>query len=299
MLKSIFILLSVTFTAMSCVTIKTQRTVAIDYYNLGNEYFTLGKYKEASDAYSESLNYDDKNAKAILNLILSYQKQNNHTDAEKLIIKEYNRRFSGVDKEQLLILLGNNYFHKKEFELAEKTFLLFTDTYPSNERGWFNLGLTYLKLGNSEKALENFLNSYKKKNNFAPAIYNIASYYYGIEDIKQSLFFYKKLSSLSEAKDDPEVYYRLGLIEFKRKEFELARDRISQAIAKDNTNPDYYIALARVYAEGYKNKNKSLENLEKAFENNYKDFSNLNAIEEFKILKNYQEYEDLIEKYKQ
>ena len=103
------------------------------------------------------------------------------------------------------------------------------------------------------------------------------------EDYKNSLYYFSLLEELD--KDNPDVYYRLGDLEYILEEYEHSKIHLLKAIDLDLDNTDYYILLAKVYAKGYKNRKKTLEYLEKAFKNGFNDLGYLKTTEEFILLK--------------
>ena len=282
------------FLIFSCVTIKTKNNVAIDFYNLGNNYLEIKDYKNAIESYKKSLEFNPKLKETIFNLVLCYQYIKEYDKVEELIIKNF-KKVNNTFTKKMLMLLGNNYYLKKDYEKAIKTYTEYIEIYPEDVNCYFNLGLTYLKLLNNKKAIETFLEAYRKDNKHIPTIYNIGNFYYNNEDYKNSFYYFSLLEELD--KKNPDIYYRLGDLEFIMEEYEHSKIHLLKAIELDEENPDYYILLAKVYAKGYKDRKKTLEYLEKAFINGFKDTGYLKTSEEFILLKQFNDYNNLLKKY--
>ena len=280
---------------LSCVSIKIKKSIAIDYYNLGKHYFDMEKYQNAIKYYEKSLEYNINNLKSILNLIISYQSNKQYDIVEKKILLYYKKGDSEY-KKKFLLLLGNNFYLQEKYNRAIKTYNEFLETYPDDEECYFNLGLTYLKLSDEKKALDNFLEAYKKSDfKHIPSIYNIADYYYKKENFENSFKYFKILVELDTNNHD--AYYRLGELEYKMKEYEQALNHLKSAIKLDNKNKDYHILTAKIYSKGYKNKSKTLEYIEKALNNDFKDLKYLQSQPEFKLLSKFNEYKKLLKKH--
>lgn len=297
-MKKLFLYFIIIFTIISCVTIKTKQNIAYDYYNLANEYYSLKNYDKAITFYLKAISYDKKINDAKINLIISYQKKKQYDKAEKLIVKEYKSTINNFDK-SLLLLLANNYFDQAKYKQSIKTYKLYIDHYPTDIYGYFNLGLAYSKVDDEENSVKQFLKIYSLNKQFAPAIYNLALYYNNKKKYKESLKYYKVLQNLSDAKSDPDIYYNLGKLRYNFEEYEEAKSAFESAIKIDNENPDYYIALAKLFAKGYNDKDKTLENIGNALKNGYKDYNNFGKFSEFKLLlEEYKdEFDELIKKY--
>jgi len=288
------ILLSLVIFLFSCTSLKTNQEVANDYFTLGNEYYSIKNYAKASESFQKVLKYDQYSKEAIINLILSLQKERKYLDSEKIILKYYKEKTDKFDQ-KLLLLLGNNYFFLDNFTKAQKTFLLYSETFPDDPQGFFNIGLTSMKLSDESNALTYYLKSYQIDKKFTPTLFNLAEYYFKKKDSTNSFIYYKALTELD--KDNPEVFFKLGTLEYEIEEYSIAKDHLSRAIELDPKNNDYLIGLAKVYAKGYNNKDKTLETLEKVLMNGLSDINLITSQKEFLLLKEFNEFNELLKKY--
>jgi tetratricopeptide (TPR) repeat protein len=277
-----------------CTTLKTRKNVSIDYYNLGREYYDLKKYDKSIAAYEKSLDYNPSEMKTVINLIMSYQMNKDYAKAESLITRYY-KPVNNETNKKLLKLLGNNFFYQANFQKALQTYELYSKTYDTDPEGFFNQGLCYLKLNDKPNALKSFLQSFNRNDQFIPAVYNLASYYFNEKDFENSMIYYRKLITLDA--NNPDVFYKLGILEIKIKEYEIAADHLKNAAKIDPKNPDYYIELAKVYAAGFNQRDKTLYYLEEALKNGFKDDKAIKTAEEFKLLNEFKEFKDLLQKY--
>ncbi len=282
------------FLLLGCASIKIRKQVAIDYFNLGNSYLDLKEYQKAIEIYEKALEYNNKSPEIILNLIIAYQQNKDYDKVEKTILKYY-KNIKYEYSKKLLMLLGNNFFLQEKYEQAINIYNEYLGSYPDDADCYFNLGLTYMKLLDEKKALFYFTESYKKNNKLVPAIYNLAVYYYNKKDYDNSIFYYNKLIELDTG--NPDAFYKIGHLEFEINEYDKAREHLLKAIDLDKKNSNYDLLLARIYAKGYKNKDKTLHYLELAFKNKFKDLKTLRSFDEFKLLFDYDEFKKLLKQY--
>jgi protein O-GlcNAc transferase len=286
MLRNILKFIVLIFTLLfltSCLTIKTKNNVAIDYFNLGNSYLELKNYSKAIESYEKALDYNPKSEEVIFNLTLSYHLNKNYEKAEKLIVTNFKKNNSEYTK-KLLMLLGNNYFLQEKYDQSLKTFNEYATIYTDDANCSFNIGLTYLKLGGENQAFSYFIDAYKKDSKHIPAIYNIADFYVKKKELENAHNYFSMILDLD--KKNADVYYRLADVEYSLNEFEHAKNNLIKAIEIDDKVNLYYLLLAKVYAKGYKDKDKTLEYLEKAFIAGFKDSTIVQSLPEFKILYN-------------
>ena len=134
-MKHRFLIVIIFFLLYSCFSLKTKSNVAIDYYNLGNKFMTLKEYSNAIESYKKSLEFNPKSDETIFNLILCYQFNKEYDNVEEMVIKHFKRVNNEFTKKPLLIL-GNNYYLKENYEKAiNKNTVLISIMYANNEIG--------------------------------------------------------------------------------------------------------------------------------------------------------------------
>jgi len=279
---------------LSCSTIKTNKNISYDYYQLGNEFFNLEKYDKAITFYLKSLDYYPNSSDTIINLILTYQKTNKYELVENLIYKYYSKRINEFNN-KLLLLLGNNFFLQGKYNLALKTYDEYIKINPQDSNCLFNIGLSYQKLSDNANALNYFLKSYENNKSHIPSIYNIADYYYNEKNYQKSLYYFSLLEKLDSSNSD--IFYRLGELEFLIEEYELAKKHLLESIKLQPENNDYFILSARIYSKGFNDKAKTIEYLDKAFKNKFNNLNLLKSYKEFNLLFEYEEFKKILKIY--
>lgn len=280
---------------VGCVSLKTQKELSEEYYNLGNDYFDLENYSRATELYLKALSYNKNSKNATINLIMAYQNNKKYDDAEKLIISKYEEKIDDYNK-KLILLLGKNYFLTNNFNGAINLFKEYTNTYPNDVAGFYNLGLSFLKMGDASTALENFLKSYEIDKTFVPVLYNVSNYYYNEKQYKEALPYVTALSQ-KESNNDM-VLYMYARILYELGEYETSLEYAKKCYTIDTKNKDYYLLAAKIYAKGFEDKKNTFYFIDKTLETGYKP-SELAEVEEFTVIKEMykNEYNEMLNKY--
>jgi len=147
------------------------RPSAESYFNIGLASFYLKQYKEASEAYRQSIKLDPYNsADAYYALGLVYRdwgKADEEIQAYKQSIRL--RPDYTVAYERL----GSRYLKSKKFTEAVEVFRQLAALKPSDPVAPNNLGEAYVELKNYNDALESFRQSIRLKPDFGRAYYNL------------------------------------------------------------------------------------------------------------------------------
>ncbi len=278
----------------SCISMKSENELSKEYYNIGNEFLELKNYEKASSLYEKSLSYDKSNFQAKINLIIALQGKKNYDAAELLIKKEYTTSLNTNNK-NLLLLLGKNFFLKKEFEKSNELFFNYINIYPEDKIGYFNIGLNYLNLQDFLKAHDYFLKSYSKDLNFIPSLYNITNYYFENDLYSESIPYITELV-LKDSNND-KVHFMYSKILYELNEMQKAKESILKAIELNKESNVYEIFAARVYAKGFDDKKNTLFHIKNALKKGYKT-SDLSEIKDFSTLREQfrDEYNEIIKK---
>jgi tetratricopeptide (TPR) repeat protein len=226
---------------------------------------------------------------------MAYQNNKKYDDAEKLIISRYEEKTDDYNK-KLILLLGKNYFLTNNFNGAINLFKEYINTYPDEVAGFYNLGLSFLKLGDAAAALENFLKAYDIDKSFVPVLYNVSNYYYNEKLYKEALPYVASLAQ-KESNNDM-VLYMYARILYELGEYETSLEYAKKCYTIDNKNKDYYLLTARNYAKGFEDKKNTFYFIDKALEVGCKP-SELAEVEEFAVIKETykNEYNELLKKY--
>jgi tetratricopeptide (TPR) repeat protein len=147
------------------------RPSAESYFNIGLANYYLKQYKEASEAYRQSIKLDPYNAAdAYYALGLVYRdwgKADDEIQAYKATIRL--RPDYTVAYERL----GSRYLRSKKFNEAVEIFRQLAALKPGDANAPNNMGEAYLELNRLNDALESFRQSIRLKPDFGKAYYNL------------------------------------------------------------------------------------------------------------------------------
>ncbi len=110
---------------------------------------------------------------------------------------------------------GNQEGEKGNYKKALKHYKKAVEIDPNFTFAWDNLGVTYRKLEEYDKAIEAYQNSLKINPKGKTPLQNIAIVYAYKKEFDKALEAYNRLAEIE--KDNPEVYYGMGLIYFQYK----------------------------------------------------------------------------------
>ncbi len=143
------------------------------FVNIGASNFALGQYKEAADAYKQAIKRDDDKPDTQYSLGLSLEKLN-RTDEE---ILAYKRTIAlKPDHANALEKLGIAYFKQKRYAEALTAFEDLK-TYKPDAKTYNYIGESYIELGKAEESLDAFNNAVSYNPDFDKARYNLGRSY--------------------------------------------------------------------------------------------------------------------------
>lgn len=124
-----------------------------EYFLLGCDYEKSGMYKEAVDAYNQSLLMTPDYTEAYVNLGVVYYKLGRYTDA----IEAYKQALN-IDPNSLAICnkLGTTYIINGSYSQAIDTFKQALAVDPNNSAAHFNLGIAYFLTGDTTGAFAEY-----------------------------------------------------------------------------------------------------------------------------------------------
>jgi tetratricopeptide (TPR) repeat protein len=143
------------------------------YINIGASSYALGQFKDAVDAYKQAVKLDDDNADIQYALGLSFGKLN-RTDEE---ILAYKRALAmKPDHANAIERLGMVYFKTKRYSDAAAAFEQLK-IYKPNEKTYNSLGESYFEQGKTDESLDAFNNAVSINPDFDQARYNLGRTY--------------------------------------------------------------------------------------------------------------------------
>lgn len=121
---------------------------------------------------------------------------------------------------------------------------------PEQSIAWNNIGATYNRLGNTEFAEYGYQRAFDLDDSDATAVNNLAKFYRKKGDFRLAREYEKSIERFN--KKNPYYYFAIGSLAYKDKDLLKARTAFGRALKLKQEEPDFYIALARVYLElGY------------------------------------------------
>jgi len=127
---------------------------ANEYFLLGCEYENSHSYKEAIEAYKESLRMNPNYPDAYINLGVVYYKLGKYSDAIEAF-----KEAAKVEPNSLLVYrkLGTAYIIRGAYSEAVDAFRKATDIDPNNAEAHFNLGIAYFLTGDKTAAFQEYI----------------------------------------------------------------------------------------------------------------------------------------------
>lgn len=142
------------------------KIVNIDaYFNLGNTYYSLGRYAEAEEAYKKVLTIQPDDFQAyngIGNCQNAMEKYTAAIESYQASIKLNPSNFNAYNN------LGNTYRNMGNYEQALATYQKALELKPNNADVYYNLGMTHNLLGETKQAIKMLCKArqlYQEKNN--------------------------------------------------------------------------------------------------------------------------------------
>jgi len=147
------------------------RPSAESYFNIGLASFYLKNYKEAAEAYRQSIKLDPYNAAdahfAIGLVYRDWGKPDEEIQAYKQTIRLRPDYVAAYER------LGSRYLKSKKFNEAIEVFRQLSALKPGDAVAPNNLGEAYLELNRLNEAMESFRQSIRLKPDFGKAYYNL------------------------------------------------------------------------------------------------------------------------------
>ncbi|MBL7663607.1 MAG: tetratricopeptide repeat protein [Bacteriovoracaceae bacterium] len=164
--------------------------------NLGMAYYFKGEQKLALARIRRSIELDEKNTDAKMNIASIYLQNNNLTDAEKL--------YNEVLKDLI---------------------------YQHQYRTYYNLGVLEMKRENPTKAFEYFKESVKIKENYCPAYFQLGLIDYDNQKYDDA-FQNFQASANGVCHVNPAPHYHLGLTMIKQQRYDTARIKLDEVVRR-------------------------------------------------------------------
>ena len=247
------------------------------YIHLGEVYLLQRNFTNAESAYEQSIRLNPKFTESyyglgrvaefqndFINAIQNYRlaiKQNPYDPQSYYRLSVAYRRIHKPDASKEVI---------KQFELMKSysdNVHLFRETIYKNP----NMPMLYVKLGelhekhkNTTDAIRVYQIATTLHPSFLPAYHKLGTAFINQRDLEKATEVYRKITEINP--NDLQGWLKLGVIYINRENFDSAISAFKKAIASDDTAPQAYNNLARVYAGLGTNTKKAIQLAEKAVE---------------------------------
>ena len=135
----------------------------------------------------------------------------------------------GADTEQALVYFKNSLFLDADSSIT-----------------WNNIGTTYSRLGNTEYAEYSYRMAFNEDPSNATAINNLAKFYRRNGDARLAQEYEIAIERFN--RQNPYYHFARGNVALIEENLDAARDSFRRALRLKRDEPDFYFALARVYA---------------------------------------------------
>lgn len=229
----------------------------LPFTNVTACYANLNEFKKAEQYGLAAISIDSSFLAAYQNLEVSYMRQDSLNKAKPILLQMIE-----IDSEytDTYLDLGLVYFHETAYNNAKLALHKYVQANPKNVRGLLNLAYTYLKLNDSNQAGKYFFQAYNLEPDSLNTFQGLIEYY----------FYSNQMDKASEL--------------------------LNSYLLKYPTDGYAYYLLAGINAEAKDNKN-SLLNLEKAFNNGFKDINIISTDKRFATLAKKKAFKQLKAKY--
>ena len=206
-------------------TLDNQGTLYDAMYMFANMYYSEGRYKEAGALYERAIDLGLKDPQAFVRLAMCYKHEGMEDKAKETLQKAARRDPKVVD---VIITSGQRWYEAEEYEKALETFKTALGlSKVKDPEVYYNIGLTYRKMGKDDEAIEIFEKAVAMKPNYTDALQHLAElYYYKKGDRELGLAFN---DAAQEKAYTYEVQKALGDLCFKHGSYNWARIKYNTA----------------------------------------------------------------------
>ena len=135
--------------------------------------------------------------------------------------------------------------HNYEGAIAYFKNALFLD--PENAIAWNNVGAAFNRVGDRALAQYSYRTAFELDGNSATAIANLAKFYHAQGDTRRARAYELAIERFNAM--NPYYHYAQGHVAYGEGDLALARKAFERALALKEEEPDFYVALRRIYFE--------------------------------------------------
>lgn len=261
------------------------------YNNIGVAYKEMRRLEPARLNLLKAIEINPTIISAYNNLGLFYREQRKYDSA-----KFYLRlgAFQNANNSVALTNLINIYKYLNQFDSARYYYIKSIENNPTNPVVMTNLGTFYFDMKHFDSSIATYKRAIALDPTYAVAFNNLGTAYNEVGDYDSAIYHYKEALKL-----DPtyvNAYFNMGMSYHNSDRFDSAIVYISKAIKINPHQNYYYYYLACSYAVN-KKPSEALKALQTAMEKGFKDYYSILHDGDLKILRNTEEFKELVEKY--
>jgi tetratricopeptide (TPR) repeat protein len=256
-----------------CVTDTRTRSVAADYYNIGNAYAELGQYDKAASAYENAVRLDAGMVKADFNLALAYGKMKRYEDAAVIL-----KRLLLNDPQNTLILstLGWDYHLAGKDGEALAQFDAVITLSPADPDALYNSAIILWKLDRKDEALARLRKLLANSPDDTDALFAAGSILLALDDAAGSGEMASRY--LQKKPDDVDGWYMVAAGAERLQKYSRELEAFDRIIALDSKQADAWFGETRLLLTVIEDPQRGLDALSKAFAAGFHDTAAIKAL---------------------
>ncbi|HEX7902565.1 MAG TPA: tetratricopeptide repeat protein [Chitinophagaceae bacterium] len=260
--------------------------------DLGLIFLNQKRYDSATVYYRRAIKMDPSNPQLYNNMGLVMREMKQYDSA-----RIYLQRSLQLDPENTtaMINLSNVFRQLRQYDSAG--FYFKKQLYrraPDEEQAWLNIGFFYNEMRVYDSAIYYFKKMLDKHPNHLSSLGNIGTAYMGLEKPDSAFIYYSQVVKIDPAYQNGSL--NLGLLYHSLKRYDSAIVHIQNAIRLNPKNGKAYYNLACSYALNNQPE-QAIQYLRQSFERGYKNYDGLLTDPDLFGLKNYKEFQAILDKY--
>jgi tetratricopeptide (TPR) repeat protein len=257
----------------ACVTSQSGKQLASLFYNVGNDYFDLGKYDKAIEAYQNALQADPGMVKADYNLALTLVRMK-RVDEAVVILK----RLLADDQKNttLMAALGWAYHEQGKDKDALDQYNAVLALSPADQNALYNSGIILWKLTKNEDALERFHKVLVYASDDTDALFAAGSLLLSLDRPQDSADMLSRY--VAKKTDDIDAWYLIAAGAERLLKYSRALEAYDKIVTIDPKQANAWFGEARLLLTVVEDPEKGLDALDKALSAGFMDKDAVKAL---------------------
>jgi tetratricopeptide (TPR) repeat protein len=249
-----------------CATTAQTRSVAADFYDLGNAYADLGQYDKAIHSFQEAVRIDPSFTRASYNLALAYTRQKKTDEAIAIL----NRLLTADPQNtQVLSALGWSCHVAGRESEALQHYEAVLKLSPADQNALYDSGIILWKLEHRKEALDRFRSLLDRWPDDTDALFAAGSLALALDDPAGSEQFLSRY--LDKKPADVEAWFMIAAGAERQRKFARALDAYEKIVSQNTSQADGWFGEARLLLTVVQDPQRGLEALNKSLAAGFKD----------------------------